>query len=84
MSIRIPLRWHRRDIDGRQRRRTEQRDRIDKSTGTRGWSLPEDPHERRRIRTRLIVLAAALPIVQFLRWLFRMSWWVECRRAGGQ
>ena len=34
-------------------------------------SLPEDPHERRRIRSRLIVLAAALPIVQLLRWLFR-------------
>lgn len=36
-----------------------------------GWSLPEDPHERRRIRNRLIVLAAAMPIVQLLRWLFR-------------
>jgi hypothetical protein len=33
-------------------------------------SLPEDPHER-RIRNRLIVLAAALPIVQLVRWLFR-------------
>jgi hypothetical protein len=33
-------------------------------------SLPEDPHERRRIRNRLM-LAAALPIVQLLRWLFR-------------
>jgi hypothetical protein len=34
------------------------------------WSLPEDFHERRRIRNRLIVLAAAIPIARLLRWLF--------------
>jgi hypothetical protein len=35
------------------------------------WSLPEDPDERRRTKNRLIMLAAALPIVQLMRWLFR-------------
>jgi hypothetical protein len=34
-------------------------------------SFPEDRHEQRRIRNRLIVLAAAMPIVKLLRWLFR-------------
>jgi hypothetical protein len=33
-------------------------------------SLPEDSREQRRIRNRLM-LAAAIPLVQLLRWLFR-------------
>ena len=69
MSSRPPG-WNHKDIDGRPSRYQEPRDRIDDSGQTR-WSLPADPHERRRIRNRLIVLAAAVPIVQLLRWLFR-------------
>jgi hypothetical protein len=69
MSSRPPG-WNPRDIDRRPSRYLEPRDRIDDSERT-GWSLPADPHERRRIRNRLIVLAAAIPIVQLLRWLFR-------------
>ena len=73
MSIRIPPRWNQRDSDGRRHRDTESGARVDESGRTVGWSfperLPENPDER-RIRNRLIVLAAALPIVQVLRWLF--------------
>jgi hypothetical protein len=65
MSLRIPPRWNRRDNDATRRRDTELRELIDE------WSLPEDPDERRRIKNRLIMLAAALPIVQLMRWLFR-------------
>ncbi|HEX2458930.1 MAG TPA: hypothetical protein VHJ58_02185 [Vicinamibacterales bacterium] len=71
MSIRVPPRWNQRPVEGRQRRDTDAEDRIDEDRRIAGWSLPEDPRERRRIRNRLIVLAAALPIVQLLRWLFR-------------
>jgi hypothetical protein len=71
MSILIPLRWNQRDIDGWQRRETLPGDRADESRQRADWSLPEDPHEQRRIRNRLIVLAAAMPIAQLLRWLFR-------------
>ena len=44
---------------------------IDESRRAVGSSLPGDPYERLRIRNRLIGLAAILPIVQLLRWLFR-------------
>jgi hypothetical protein len=71
MSIRVPPRWEERHIEGRQRRDTDAGDRIDENRRTAGWSLPEDPRERRHIRNRLIMLAAAMPIVQLLRWLFR-------------
>jgi hypothetical protein len=71
MSIRVPPRWNQRPVEGRQRRDTDAEDGIDEDRRIAGWSLPEDPCERRRIRNRLIVLAAALPIVQLLRWLFR-------------
>jgi hypothetical protein len=62
--------WNQRHVEDRQRR-THQEDPIDENRRIAGWSLPEDLHERRRIRNRLIVLAAAMPIVQLLRWLFR-------------
>jgi hypothetical protein len=70
MSIRMLPRSDQKDVDGRQRRDTEPADRIDEPRRTASWSF-EDQHERRRIRNRLIVLAAAVPIVQLLRWLFR-------------
>lgn len=71
MSIRMLPRSDQKDVDGRQRRDTEPVDPIDEPRRTASWSFPEDQHERRRIRNRLIVLAAAVPIVQLLRWLFR-------------
>ena len=71
MKIRIPLRVESKNKDNGQRRDTEPRDWIDASRRMSGWSLPEDPHERRRIRNGLIVLAAVMPIVQLLQWLFR-------------
>lgn len=71
MSMRVLSRWDEQDVDGRHCRDTEPVDPIDESRRTASWSFPEDPHERRRIRNRLIVLAAAVPIVQLLRWLFR-------------
>lgn len=70
MSIGIPPRWSQRDIYRTRHPDTGLGDRMDKSKQLEGWSLPEDPHERRRVRNRLIVLAAAIPIVQLFRWLF--------------
>jgi hypothetical protein len=70
MSPVISSRRNQADIDRRRRRNTEP-DHIHESNRTAGWLLPEDRHDRRRNRNRLMVLAAALPIVQFLRWLFR-------------
>ena len=61
--------------------RRGQGDHIDESR-TGGWSLPENPHDRRRIRNRLIVLAAAVPIVQLLRWLFGELKWLITGGAG--
>ena len=46
------------------------KNRVDESSWTTEWSLAEEPRERRHVRNRLIVLAAAMPIVQLLRWLF--------------
>jgi hypothetical protein len=34
-------------------------------------AIPDDPSEQRRIRNRLIALALVLPILDFLRLLFR-------------
>jgi hypothetical protein len=70
MAIRSASPWNQRDLEGRRRRPSHQEDPIDENRPMAGWSLPEDSHERRRIRNRLIVLAAAIPIVQLLRWLF--------------
>jgi hypothetical protein len=70
MKIRIPLRVESKNKVNGQRRDTEP-GWIDASRRLSGWSLPEDPHERRRIRNGLIVLAAVMPIVQLIQWLFR-------------
>jgi hypothetical protein len=45
-------------------------DRIGDSKRAQG-SIPDDPHEQRRVRNRLIALAVAVPIAQLLRVLFR-------------
>jgi hypothetical protein len=49
MKIRIP-RVESKNKDNVQRRDTEPGDWIDASRRMSVWSLPEDPHERRRIR----------------------------------
>jgi hypothetical protein len=61
----------RREIDGTDADGTLLADRIGRVNGSADWSVPEDPRERRRIRNVLIALAAALPIMQLLRLLFR-------------
>ena len=71
VSTCIPPEWNQRAIESRHRRDAEPGDGVDQSGRTAGGSLPEDPHEQRRIRNRLIVLAAAMPVAQLLRWLFR-------------
>jgi hypothetical protein len=61
----------RNDFDGCDSEGTRPPDRVGESSLTADWSLPQNPHELRRVRNRLIALALAIPIVELLRLLFR-------------